>query len=198
MLSISFSMFMHDFELVRLCALWDAPGADRVSIPTVVELVDKPQIIEALVEEVRGHWANIGSRNLNPSSDPELIAIEEALIKEHEVRFGEHQATEAQAELSEAIANTREIICSPRLKALKNHRDKHLAHSLTTKKLETHEPLPPVTYAYTSELFDTSIPIVEKLHCWVTGKGFSIAETRKISGRCAKALWQGCKFEPKE
>ena len=44
------------------------------------------------------------------------------------------------------------------------------------------------------ELFDASIPIVEKLHCWVTGKSFEIAQSQKISKRCAEALWKGCRF----
>jgi hypothetical protein len=51
-----------------------------------------------------------------------------------------------------------------------------------------------VKYEHAGNLFDISIPIVEKLHCWVTGKGFSINESRKISRRCAEALWNGCTF----
>jgi len=41
------------------------------------------------------------------------------------------------------------------------------------------------------ELFDASIPIVEKLHCWVTGKSFEIAQSRKISRRCAEGVVEG-------
>jgi hypothetical protein len=55
--------------------------------------------------------------------------------------------------------------------------------------------MPPVRYDYAIELFHKSIPIVEKLLRWVTGKGFEIAQSQKISRRCAQALWEGCRFE---
>jgi AbiU2 len=79
-----FQRAMHDFELIRLCALWDCPRDardEKESIPTVVELIERAPIVDALAEEFRRHWANIGSHNLNPSSDPELRALEEEAIK---------------------------------------------------------------------------------------------------------------------
>src|SRR5262245_32076800 len=54
-----FQRGMHQFEIVRLCALWDRARADltRESIPTVIELIDDDAIIDALAEETRQQWA---------------------------------------------------------------------------------------------------------------------------------------------
>jgi len=130
------------------------------------------------------------------SLNPELTELELEGIKQSEDRFGEERATMARMELNKAISEAKSIIASPRLTALKNHRDKYLAHSLasTWREKKAGEPMRPVKYAYTNELFEKSITIVEPLHRWVTGKGFSIAESQKISKKCAAALWNGCTF----
>jgi hypothetical protein len=190
-----FQHVMHDFELIRLCALWDSAKDDKESIPTVVQLIDHAPIIDALAEETRSHWVNIGSHHLNPSSDPERRALEEEAIKKSNARFGDQQASNAKAELREAIASARSILSSPRLTALRNHRDKHLAHSLTSTRREKDGPIAPVKYGYETELLDASILIVEKLFCWVNGKSFSIEESRRIDRDCAEALWKGCHFK---
>ena len=65
---------------------------------------------------------------------------------------------------------------------------------LRCPKMAERQPLPLAKYNYATELFDLSIPIVEKLYRCVTGKGFSIAQSRKIRKKCAEALWKGCKF----
>jgi hypothetical protein len=61
---------------------------------------------------------------------PELRALEEEAIKASNAEFGTQQASKAHTELNEAIAGARSLFSLPRLTALKNHRDKHLAHSL--------------------------------------------------------------------
>jgi hypothetical protein len=196
-----FQHVMHDFELVRLCALWDRPVNERdekESIPTVLELVDHSAVIDALVQAERAHWLDIGSRNI-ASLNPELSEGEVELIKKSEARFGEERASLARLELREATADARNILGSTRLTALRNHRDKYLAHSLTsTRREKAGGPMTPVKYSYAIELFDASIPIVEKLHRWVTGKGFEIEQSQKISRKCAEALWKGCTFEVKQ
>ena len=49
---------LHQFEIVRLCALWDRAGADRESIPTIIELIKPPDVIEALAQETRDELRN--------------------------------------------------------------------------------------------------------------------------------------------
>jgi hypothetical protein len=177
---------------------WDCPRDEKdekESIPTVVQLIDPPSVIDALIKAERAQWADIESRNL-ASLNPDLSELEVESIKRSEVRFGDERASLARSELSEAITDTQSILTSPRLTALRNHRDKYLAHSLTsTRREEKSGLMPPVRYDYAIELFDKSIPIVEKLLRWVTGKGFEIAQSQKISRRCAQASWEGCRFE---
>jgi hypothetical protein len=43
-------------------------------------------------------------------------------------------------------------------------------------------------------LLEASIPIVERLYCWVNGKGFSIKDSQEIDQENAEALWNGCQF----
>src|SRR5450755_1080908 len=42
---------IHQFEIVRLCALWDSAAEEKENIPTIIELIDNPAIIEALAQE---------------------------------------------------------------------------------------------------------------------------------------------------
>ena len=52
-----FRRSMHQFEIVRLCALWDSADSAKENIPTVIELIDDAKIIDMLADETRSHWA---------------------------------------------------------------------------------------------------------------------------------------------
>jgi hypothetical protein len=68
---------LHQFEIVRLCALWDSVDLAKENIPTIVELVNHPEVIETLAQETAAHWQGSSPpRLLNPSDDPELHALE--------------------------------------------------------------------------------------------------------------------------
>jgi hypothetical protein len=60
----------HQFEIVRLCALWDNPEADKENILTVVELVDSTCVRDMLSEDERQYWLNSDGGLINPSDDP--------------------------------------------------------------------------------------------------------------------------------
>ena len=64
-----FQRSMYQIAIVRLCAIWDRAGADRESIPTVVDLIDSADVIEMLAEETRSHHSGMSSHLLNPSED---------------------------------------------------------------------------------------------------------------------------------
>jgi hypothetical protein len=193
----AFSIFqraMYQIEIVRLCALWDSPADNKENITTVVELIDDNKIIETLMEETRRHWADQPASVLNPAIDPELAEIERDGLRAINVRFGEEQAVKARNELTELIEATRAIQSSPRLVAVMNTRDKHLAHSLTETRREKRGPVNPMKNADAHWILLKSIPIVERLYCWVNGKSFSIEESIRIDNEYAQALWGGCKF----
>jgi hypothetical protein len=135
-----FRRSMHQFEIVRLCALWDSADPAKENIPTVIELIDDPTIINMLADETRSHWANEAMTLLNPSVEPTLNAAERNAVRQSELAFADDQAERARSELMRAIAQARVISGSPRLGSIMNIRDKHLAHSLEKTRREKHGP----------------------------------------------------------
>jgi hypothetical protein len=192
-----FQRGMHQFEIVRLCALWDSADIEKENIPTVVELIDETTIIDTLAEEFRRFWTDRGgARLVNPSDNPEVRAIELESIKAAQLRFADSQASKAQAGLRSAISDARKLQRSAQLSSIMNHRDKHLAHSLTQTRREVRgAPVGPVKYGDETDLINASVPIVESLYCWVDGTSFSISESQRIDRRNAEALWRGCQFK---
>jgi hypothetical protein len=65
-----FQRSVHSFEIIRLCALWDGNDPAKENIPTVVQLIDNPEIVDALEVETRDQWGRIGTSMLNPDPDP--------------------------------------------------------------------------------------------------------------------------------
>lgn len=191
----TFRRGLHSMEVIRLCALWDkATSLDRESIPTAIELLDAPAVLDVLAEEVRSHWANIGGYIINPSDDPELAQIERDVLQRGNERTGEEHAAKAREELSEAIAEARALLASPRMVSLRNARDKYLAHSLETTTAEKAGKVEPVKPGAERELLEATIPIIERLYRW-TNADFSVAQSREIDRKNAHALWGGCTFE---
>jgi hypothetical protein len=186
---------MHQIEIVRLCALWDSADSDKENIPIVVELIDDRDVIEMLAEQTRRiHLTGAGFGIINPSSDPALAIIEQDASRVAQIQFADEEASKARAELTEAIKDARAILGSSRLASVMNLRDKNLAHSLTVTKREKHAPIEAMRYGDETALLIASIPIVERLFCWVNGKSFSIESSQKIGEQNAEALWKGCKF----
>jgi hypothetical protein len=50
-------------------------------------------------------------------------------------------------------------------------------------------------YGDESAVLFESLPIVEALHRWVSGKSFSFANSRQIDRENAEALWMRCSFD---
>ncbi|WP_068027073.1 AbiU2 domain-containing protein [Rhodoplanes sp. Z2-YC6860] len=190
-----FQQGMHQFEIVRLCALWDTAGAEKENIPSIIELIDDHDVIEALAEEMASFWRGQGTGILNPPEDAELANLERMAIARSNEQFGQEQAHKARASLRQAIADTHAILASQRHASIMNLRDKHLAHSLTeTRRERKVGPLPPVKYGDESEMLTVTLPIVEAVHCWVNGTSLSFDESREIDRKNAKALWEACIF----
>ena len=190
-----FQRSMHQFEVVRLCALWDAADLDKENIPTVIGLIDDNTIIDILANQTHKYRANEATALLNPSVEPTLNAAELDAVKQSELAFAAEQAATARTELRRAIDNANAVLSSPRLASIMNLRDKHLAHSLERTRREKHGPIVPMKYGDESAVLELSVPIVEQLYCWVNGKSFSIEEACRIDEKNAASLWQDCKFD---
>ena len=191
-----FRRSMHQFEIVRLCALWDCADPDKENIPTIIELIDDTGSSRCLRTKRGAHWANEAMALLNPSVEPTLNAAERDAVRRSELAFGNEQADKARTELRRAIDDARAILASQQLASIMNIRDKHLAHSLERTRREKHGPVAPMMYGEETAVLELSVPIVEQLYCWVNGKSFSLEEARRIDEENATSLWQGCKFDP--
>jgi hypothetical protein len=187
---------MHQFEIVRLCALWDPAGIDKENIPTVIALIDDATIINTLADETRSHWANQSTDLLNPFNEEMLNAAEQDALRRSELQWADEEADNARTELRLAIADARSFLASQQLASIMNIRHKHLAHSLESTRREKHGPIAPMKYGDETKALELSIPIVERLYRWVNGKSFSIENARQIDEQNASSLWRGCKFDP--
>jgi HEPN superfamily AbiU2-like protein len=191
-----FQRSMHQFEIVRLCALWDRAGDDKENIPTVIELIDNDLVIDTLADETRSPRAKEAMALLNPSVEPDLNAAERDAMRQYELALADEEADQARKELRFAITDARSFLASAQLDSIMNIRDKHLAHSLERTRREKHGPIAPMKYGDETAALKRSVPIVERLYCWVNGKSFSIADARRIDEENASSLWHACKFDP--
>jgi hypothetical protein len=192
-----FQRSMYQLEIVRLCALWDSADLKKENITTVIELIDDDEIIQLLAGEAALPWTTGDPGQIsiiNPTSNAVLDAKIAEAARDSDELFGIAQSIRARSELRETIASAREIAQSEQLKSLMNARHKHIAHSLTETKLERRGPIVPIKIGDETNLIERSIPIVERLYCWVNGTSFSIRESQRIDQDNAEALWKGCTF----
>jgi hypothetical protein len=186
---------MHQFEILRLCAPWDSVDPDKENIPTIIELIDHPDVIEALARETSEHWTSMGASIIHPNTDPAMRSAAQEALERANREFGEQQADKGRAELREAIAKARGLLASPKLTSIMNLRHKRLAHSLSqTREEKKSGPIAPMKYGDERELLNASIQIVASLYCWVNGCSFDFEDSRKIDREHAHALWMNCKF----
>jgi hypothetical protein len=89
-----FQQGMHQFEIVRLCALWDGLDLDKENVPTVIELIDHTDVIDVLVEETASHWRD-APVPFEPSGNPELDKLTAEAFRRGEEQFGLEQALKA-------------------------------------------------------------------------------------------------------
>lgn len=191
-----FQSAMYQFEIVRLCALWDKPTLDRESIMTVVELIDADAVIQALSDETRASYSNQSTAIYEQDHETEEIRklISEA-VRISEADYADQQASQATSDLRNAIKATREFESSGLMASLRNYRDKYLAHSLRTTQLKKRGPVMPLKYGNETTVLEKSLPIIEALYCWVNGTGISLTASRENDRNNARALWQACQFK---
>jgi hypothetical protein len=192
-----FQRSMYQIEIVRLCAIWDGVDLDKENVPTVVKLIDDDEIIDMLAEEERSRHMSGAAFGpvVNPGNDPIIAAeFEQQRLASIDAQYADERAAQARTELRQAIEDARAALASPQLASIMNSRDKHIAHSLERTRREEDGPVQPMKYGDETELLNTSIPIIERLYCWVNGTSFSIKNSQDIDQHNAEALWNGCKF----
>ncbi len=192
----TFQRGLHQFEVVRLCALWDGIGEQKENIPTVIELIDDPGIIECLARETVGFWQEMAHQEINPSEDPAIRAVAAEVMRQSNETFGQEQAQKARDSLRNAIDATHAIVHSAQRASIMNLRHKHLAHSLSlTRSEQKVGTIAPMKYGDETQLLEASLSIVEALYCWVNGISFCFKDSQNIARANAEALWSGCIFK---
>lgn len=181
-----FQRAMHGFEIVQLCALWDKPDYTLAhnSIPTVHALIDRDDVIERLVADVRSFWPD---RTASESSPPtEFVSYNSRMRLEEGGK-----ALAALTSLRKSIPHTLE---SDLLSSVRNLRDRDLAHALEKTRAETKATVAPMKYGDEKELLSATTLVMEDLYLWITGTKFDLEENRRLQRGRAEALWGNCNF----
>lgn len=192
-----FRRSMHLFEIVRLCALWDPPGDDRESIPTIIELFNEPALVDQIVRDRHDFYANEAEpAELEASSDPELAAAVQAWWKKDRRAFAQQAKQDVRQKLVFAAAKAAEVRASLRLKAMRKFRNAYIAHNLTLPEpdMKTEEKVAPVRYGDETALLEDTVDVADALHCGLNGTSFDWSKSRQIARRNAAALWDNCVF----
>lgn len=192
-----FRQSMHLFELVRLCALWDSPAKDRESIPTVLALVDKPEIIQEAADRGRALYANeLQEVNLSPGATPEQRAAMRAGLDGLRQRLAEEQAADVLARYDEARSQAATVTASAELAALRSFRDRYIAHNLNLAEPDPKQPteVSGPKYGDENKLLETTVEIADRLHRALNGTAFDWQGSRRIAAENAQALWGACQF----
>jgi hypothetical protein len=195
--SIVFRNGLHQFEIVRLCALWDSADLQKENIPLLIELIDHPDVAETIAEEALAYRANqpVG-HILNAPEDAELHEFVVETLRLDNIEQGEQDAKRVRDDLRQAICDSRAILASPKHESIMNIRDKYLAHSLTeTRRERKTGTIAPMKYGDERDILNATLPIVEKLLRGVAGKGIDFENSRRIDRDNAQALWGACTFK---
>ncbi len=195
---IVFRNGLHQFEIVRLCALWDTADLEKENITTLVELIDHPDVIETLAREAQAYRANQSVGHiLNEPEDADLRELVVETLRLDNIKQGEIEAERVRTDLRQAISDGRAILASSKHASIMNIRDKHLAHSLTQTKRERKMmgAIAPMKYGDERDILNDTLPVVEKLLRGIAGKGFDFENSRRIDQDNAQALWGACTFK---
>lgn len=186
-----FQRSMHLFELVRLCAMWDPPGDDRESIPTIIALFDEPELIDQLVTEAHTLHAN--------EVPPDTVDAESASKwwRGDRKAFADVIAKTIRDKLDYAVTKAEEIRATPQLKALMDFRHSYIAHNLDLPDppAEGEGRVEKLQYGDETYILDATVEVADALHHGLNRTGFDWTGSRDMARRNAQALWDHCTFE---
>lgn len=155
-----------NYEMLRICALWDRGDSDRESIPAIADLVDDPQV---------------------------EFAVALSLCKNEGTTSPNHYVRDQLNRLRRAVVVTRLVERSGFRKALRAFRDERLAHSLTPGATKSTAG-PTLKYGYERRLLRASIAIINAFNGALRDNQFMFDMAYEQSRRNAEALWGACRF----
>jgi AbiU2 len=170
-----FQRSMHLFEIVRLCALWDPPGTDRESIPTIIELFSEPALVDQIARDRHDLYANETEPvDADASSNPQHVAARKAWWKKDRSAFARDAEQQVRQQLAFAADKAAEVRASSRLKAMRKFRDAYIAHNLALPEpdMKIEEKVAPVRYGEERALLEDTVAVADALHCGLNGTSF--------------------------
>ncbi len=176
-------------ELTRLCALWDAPKIDRISLPTIAALINHPEVLEILRRDHAAGWGG---------ADPIKIDNEDELAPEDIDHFREmfKRSTDQFVErtfhrnLRIAISGVSAVAASARLRAIFNYRNHFIAHNLEEGSLgRASLPSNLPKYGYERKLLRTTQRMANALTVVINNSGFAYDWNRSFAERNSQSLF---------
>lgn len=157
-----------NYEIVRLCALWDKGSTDRESILAICDLLDDPVVVSLVSERL------CQSEGVSQPND----YVRRALTR-----------------LEKAIRVTKRVSQSKFRQALLRFRDARVAHSLTQSPNAVSIPL---KYGYERRLLTASVAIVAAFNGALRNSTFLFGESFANARRNSEAFWHSALFSVKD
>jgi hypothetical protein len=162
---------LFQYQLVRLCALWDDPTRKgRASLPVVAELIRNKKVRRILVCERHNWQSRTGGRILSNSNAKCTIRSMLRCIK-----------------FSDEVQQSIELI------ALRGFRNDHVAHCLQNDKA-TVNARPEAKFGQEEQLLEKTLELVRLFALDLAGTNYSWEEYRRQHKQCASELWESMKF----
>ena len=190
-----FQRSMHLFEIIRLCALWDPPGTDRESIPTIVKLFNVPAVVDQIARDRYDRYAKHESADLG--SDPEFATAYREAWKKDRAAAAQEAEQRLRQRLGFAAEKAAKIDTSSRLKAMRDFRDAYIAHNLTLPEpdMTSEENVLRMRPRDEAALLEDTVAVAKALHSGLNDTSFDWDESRQVARRNAGSLWNNCTFQ---
>ncbi|WP_113152945.1 hypothetical protein [Nitratireductor sp. OM-1] len=194
-----FQASMYLFEVIRLAALWDTPGDDRESIPTIVKLIDKAEILNAVIDDTRAYYLNeMLIADLNPVEDPLTVEAKQHWLQSYRGERAHMEIGRTKERFRAAINGCAAVVRSEQLQSIRAYRDRYIAHNLDLPdaKLGEKTNVPRAAkYGDETWVLEKTVEIADNLHLALNGSSFDWDGSRDIARRSSEQLWSNCRFD---
>lgn len=185
---------MHAMVVVKFCAIWDGVGEDRMNVPTLIALLESPDVLEALIETRRQEALTRQVHDMSPEKrTSEDIAAREEMVKRIRAQQAKDDVARARRRIEEAITEAKNLMASTEFKGIMNLRHK-VAHLLVMTRAEKAGPVTPAKYGDESKLVERTIEIVEKLNLGINNTSYDWTGSREMAEKSTTQLWGNCTF----
>lgn len=172
--------------IIEICKIWDSPGDRRDSLPTIIGLICKPEILD-LQRERQIQRLQRGRNMAADEEDPELAAWMKSLSGTDDASV----ADERRELLRVAAARVLEVAeNNAALARLREFRDRNIAHSLSSKPRKEDWPF----YGDAGDVLAVTEPLMTDLMQVLCYGSPSWDEYHRIASERTRFLWNGCVF----